>query len=69
MNKIEIRIPIYTHKGADNVSRGLARLCRSEMCPIGTFDCPFTEEGRMILEVCHNIASKDWKKVIETKTP
>ena len=65
MNKIEIKLPIYTLKDGSSVAKGMARLCRCEMCPIGTFDCPFTENGKMDKDVCHKIQAHQWKKLIK----
>ena len=65
MNKIEIKLPIYTLKEESSVAKGMARLCRCEMCPIGSFDCPFTEQGKMDRDVCHKIQAHQWKRLIE----
>ena len=65
MNKWIIKLPIYTTKEASSVAKGMARLCRSEMCAIGTLSCPFTEQGKMDRDVCHKIQAHQWKRLIE----
>lgn len=65
MNKIIISLPIYTTKESSSVAKGMARLCRCEMCPVGTFDCPFTKDGKIDRDVCHKIQARQWKRLLE----
>ena len=65
MNKIIISLPIYTTMKLSNVAEGMARLCRCEMCPIGTFDCPFTKDGKIDRDICHKIQAHQWERLLE----
>ena len=67
MNKIMIKLPIYTLKEVNSVAKGIASLCRNEMCPIGIFDCPFTKDGKIDRDVCHKIQAHQWEHLLEEK--